>query len=94
METIRVDTAALQAKAAELRGQSQKLNGLANKLRNTKDQIMEVWVDSKAAAFALDISSDIEGLRYASEQARTFAEICDLVCREYKTADNQILDIL
>lgn len=94
MGTIRVDTAALQVKAAELRNQSQMLNGLANKLQNTKDQLMEVWVDSKASAFALDVSSDIEGLRYASERAKTFAEVCDLVCREYKTADNQILDVL
>ena len=94
MSMIRVDTAALRAQAAELRDQSQKLSGLACQLENTRDQMMAVWVDSKASVFALDVGKDIAGLRYASERAKTFADICELVCSEYKTADNKILDIL
>ena len=94
MDDILIEVPAMQSKASQLQALSRRINSVAEKMVAIQAQLSAAWKDEGFSEFDSDFTSGINNILSLQETVNAMAQVCNLVCDEYQTADNKIMSLI
>lgn len=93
-EDIYIDVPSLQGLAERLGAAANRVTEITTSLNDTKAQLSQVWQDEGFEKYAADYAKGLENLGLLHTEICGMQKVLNRACEEYKSADEQILQML